>query len=816
MQDNLVWQSQNTINLKAVVYGVIHYIHVTDVMSSNRKSEVLSEDENRDEKKDVAKIVVLTAVWWIGSSVFSASSKNALLATDLEYVPIIVGVSFVTFIQLFIAAMLSLAFLAAKGQVEKCFNILRPCIKIGVLHGIGNQATNFLVVTAGVSGALTYKAAEPLFVMLVLRVLAPQRFSQEATTLGLSFMGLVCIGVAIASYHPPFVYTVLLAAAACNLMFGARTVYIKELRSSQQNEGMYSMINIFFMTCIIGCLVTGVFSFMVFIALDSGAQMAAVSAACSKSALVSSLFYFVYNLVSFLALDLVSTPTHTLLKSGKGLTVLVMAGFFLKEEYSVLQWFGLYVAMLGVTLFSHSKSTSSTEIGAYVREAGFRVLALSLTTVTFFAVSRFLDQADMSTITGMDASTVYVEPESSLLSPGGVDNMAGKQYKPESSYLTPYERRGDAAAWLTCLGAIQELQYDLLEDIFQIKEVRDNRVLYLDPAHHTNFGDNALAEGVHQFLGRMGYGSSTTTQCRLHQASNVLPNCKEVNLDNHFLAVWHPGGNFGDLWYTNQVKRIESFEYLLARNMTVVSFPQSYEYGNKETEKSDALKLQGYIEKTVGLERAKEKVILLWRSQRSLDKASQAFPFVQHRLVPDMAFALRPMLPRRKFLGGPKEQVDILFIWRTDKEGLNRKQRNSNWVNDALSTMEGGESITFKIVDWPDTNKFAPASGSGHIKNACDKDFERTFSSNQALISHGKVVISDRLHGTIVSLLHRIPHIALENTYGKVRATRDAAFAAHEACRDDDAMNYRYTDDMLEAMRLAIHFLKYNEFPAVV
>jgi exopolysaccharide biosynthesis protein PssK len=37
------------------------------------------------------------------------------------------------------------------------------------------------------------------------------------------------------------------------------------------------------------------------------------------------------------------------------------------------------------------------------------------------------------------------------------------------------------------------------------------------------------------------------------------------------------------------------------------------------------------------------------------------------------------------------------------------------------------------------------------------------------LLARGKVVVTDRLHGHILSLLLGIPHVLLDNSYGKLR-----------------------------------------------
>jgi exopolysaccharide biosynthesis predicted pyruvyltransferase EpsI len=42
-----------------------------------------------------------------------------------------------------------------------------------------------------------------------------------------------------------------------------------------------------------------------------------------------------------------------------------------------------------------------------------------------------------------------------------------------------------------------------------------------------------------------------------------------------------------------------------------------------------------------------------------------------------------------------------------------------------------------------------------------------------SILARGRVVVTDRLHGHILSLLQGIPHVAMDNSYGKVRAVHD-------------------------------------------
>jgi pyruvyl transferase EpsO len=58
------------------------------------------------------------------------------------------------------------------------------------------------------------------------------------------------------------------------------------------------------------------------------------------------------------------------------------------------------------------------------------------------------------------------------------------------------------------------------------------------------------------------------------------------------------------------------------------------------------------------------------------------------------------------------------------------------------------------------------------------------------LLSAGHVVVTERLHGHVLCLLAGIPHVVLDNSYGKVRAFVEAWTAGHPLVRwADDSVS---------------------------
>jgi exopolysaccharide biosynthesis predicted pyruvyltransferase EpsI len=103
--------------------------------------------------------------------------------------------------------------------------------------------------------------------------------------------------------------------------------------------------------------------------------------------------------------------------------------------------------------------------------------------------------------------------------------------------------------------------------------------------------------------------------------------------------------------FLNQLDRLLTFYSLLERNITILQMPQSLYYSPEaislglDIKEADIIKHA--IESTVGLSRGKTKVILTWREESSFFRAQELYPFVDNRLIPDIAFMIGPQLLTR-------------------------------------------------------------------------------------------------------------------------------------------------------------------------
>ena len=229
------------------------------------------------------------------------------------------------------------------------------------------------------------------------------------------------------------------------------------------------------------------------------------------------------------------------------------------------------------------------------------------------------------------------------------------------------------------------------------------------------------------------------------------------------------GGNFGDLYGGQQGLR----ERLLAelRGIPIVQLPQSIHFEQAEN-----------LERVRRLVAAHGKVTLLVREHRSEKLARDHFD-ADVRLVPDMALALGP-LPR---LGTP--EVDVTWL---------------HWnAGDREYVEHGGppEGVSTRVVNWvgplEDEPKWSPRQRFARKANTVlraraqrDPDFAArawrplgaTFVPLSKawvwrglhVLGSGRVLVTDKLHGHLLALLAGIPHVALDNSYGKVSGVYQA------------------------------------------
>ena len=289
-------------------------------------------------------------------------------------------------------------------------------------------------------------------------------------------------------------------------------------------------------------------------------------------------------------------------------------------------------------------------------------------------------------------------------------------------------------------------QQTALTDLYRTHVAPGSRYALVDFPDHANVGDSAIWLGELAVLRRItGRDPGYVSTWHDFSADAFYEACPDGIL---FL---HGGGNLGDIWPHHQRFR----EDILAtiRDRPVVQLPQSIHF-------RDPAQVDGFA----ALVARHPDFTLYVRDTRSLDFARQHLACPSH-LAPDSAYALG-----RQAREMP--QCDLLMLMRTDDERQGY-------------TIPSTSRAT--VVDWLEDDPGLPVGVDAAAREA---QVIARVDRGLRLLARGRVVVTDRLHGHILADLLGIPHVTLDNEYGKIAAYLDAWPAPDATVRTATTMDH--------------------------
>lgn len=342
-----------------------------------------------------------------------------------------------------------------------------------------------------------------------------------------------------------------------------------------------------------------------------------------------------------------------------------------------------------------------------------------------------------------------------------------------------------------CLVKIRQRQVETLGKLF----TGYSRVLLVDPAYHKNVGDHMLTLGELTFLKSIGFPDDAIAQCSYLQGGSHLPACRDVLVEPFpvpTIALWHAGGNWGDIWKEVHVLRSDSFRDLLKANLTVISMPQSLYFRDEQFQRNNTRHMQNAIESSIS-NKELDRITFTWREKESFEKAARIYPFAKNLVVPDIAFQLGPYHPMP-----PTDAplYDLVLFLRDDRESKDIRSRDRLYITELLKSIAGDVLIDFVIVDWSD-----------RLYRFESQDVFFTDTSIQ-LLSLGRVVVCDRLHAAILAYLSGLPFVYLDQSTGKITKTLRTAFDTWDGCQRRDEALWGSGDDLRSALALGVSFLE--------
>jgi pyruvyl transferase EpsO len=264
---------------------------------------------------------------------------------------------------------------------------------------------------------------------------------------------------------------------------------------------------------------------------------------------------------------------------------------------------------------------------------------------------------------------------------------------------------------------------------------------------HSNVGDSAIYLGELAIMRRVSFGPPAYA-CAIRSWRRDIDDFMPVGP-----VLIHGGGNFGDIWIKHHALRLDLLERCHGRH--IVQLPQSIHFRERAAadELARAIARHGNF-------------TLMVRDRPSLEYAQRTFdcPVL---LIPDAAYGLgrlgqdlSPRLPVLSLLRSDHEAARH----NTDKSALSALGPIVDWLSER-SSRTAADRI-FEGVVAPLNLAWRP------IMQHRIEMYERLASARVdrgvALLAEARVIVTDRLHGHILSSLIGRPHVVLDNFYGKI------------------------------------------------
>ena len=289
----------------------------------------------------------------------------------------------------------------------------------------------------------------------------------------------------------------------------------------------------------------------------------------------------------------------------------------------------------------------------------------------------------------------------------------------------------------------------------------NSEVIYYGPATHRNLGDNLLVLGSISLLESFNKKLYFCGDSQSNYASPRIARCSDeeikqrISKTHNGFIYYHPGGNWGDLYLGAHNSRMHVLRYASDNNISVISGPQTLYYKDRKNEESDKVYLNSFLQKA--------SIKFLWRQHNSYEYAQHNYQGFQSFEIPDVAFQIGVVEHLRR------GTFDAVLLLRDDKETL-LSPTSASGICKKLAFY----NLTCKEITW---------SWPMVINNGSDFDtqdirsyLDSVWKQASGVVSLGKVVITDRLHGVIVSYMAGKGVVYIENLSNKTQNTLATSF----------------------------------------
>jgi exopolysaccharide biosynthesis predicted pyruvyltransferase EpsI len=300
-------------------------------------------------------------------------------------------------------------------------------------------------------------------------------------------------------------------------------------------------------------------------------------------------------------------------------------------------------------------------------------------------------------------------------------------------------------------------------------------VALLDIPNHDNPGDAAILLGEMALLRDVGVDVTYLADLRSYRAAHLARRAPSGPV------LLHGGGNVGDVYTRHQDFR----EAFLAADpgRWTVQLPQSVYFTDPASADASRTLYAGL-----------PRLTFLARDSLALRRASEQLG-IEPVLCPDSAFALTADASLVE--GLPRGAEPVVFLLRRDREktGLSMDSDagpTEDWVINPRRRARLAVRVASRATPYLPAVVAGASQASPRGNLVLARRLVRTAAEQ---IVRARVLVTDRLHGVILASILGVPHVALDNTNGKVHAFH----------RDwlDGLASSRRADNLEEARELA-------------
>ncbi len=273
----------------------------------------------------------------------------------------------------------------------------------------------------------------------------------------------------------------------------------------------------------------------------------------------------------------------------------------------------------------------------------------------------------------------------------------------------------------------------------EIKQYKNNTVVLWGIPEYGNLGDQAITYAELEFIKQVLPKQNIITIPENKCCEYIYP-MRKMAQQKHCIFISNGGGNMGSLY-----KYQESIRQMLIKNIKnckIIVFPQSvdYIYGSNTHRKAQKIYNKN------------SNISMFARDIVSFEKMTKLFPKCKIKLCPDIVTFLD-----RRYIENLSEKKGILCCLREDKE-----------VN------ENSKNMVEKILTYigKDNCECIDTYGQQYVREFFEQEGQIEYFWKR--IKTAKLVVTDRLHGMIFSMINDTPCIALDNSTGKVLSFYDS------------------------------------------